>query len=220
MPRKEPISKLEVVGQLEKNPALAIGDFNESKQQDQYFMWVWNIRKLVALTRILYSKEPQWDVPTELMESIVIRNTRDYYDLQKLQTEMLETTKMQRNVNKIRIKEMYKIQTELRERFVKTNMFIKECEEKTELAKNRIAENKKIQSGLDANINKLKVKIVDLTDFKEVLADTVKRMVPYETVIQAVVDKSDVLKSVSDCMARCDALSKVFNFLFAPQNWK
>lgn len=38
MPRKEPISKLEVVGQLEKNPDRAIGDFNESKQQDQYFM--------------------------------------------------------------------------------------------------------------------------------------------------------------------------------------
>lgn len=161
--------------------------------------------------KILPSKEPQWDVPTELMESIVIRNSRHYYDLKNLQTEMLETTKIQRNVNKIRIKEMYKIQQELRERFIKTNMFIKECEDKTEHAKNRIADNKKIQSGLDANINKLKVKIEELTDFKEVLADTVQRMVPYETVIQEVVDKSDVLKSVSDCMARCDALSRFFN---------
>ncbi|KAL5290617.1 CCDC42 family protein [Megaselia abdita] len=192
MPRKEPISKLEVIGQLEKNPDQAIGDFNESKQQEQYFI-----------------KEPQWDVPTELLESIVIRNSRDYYDLKNLQSEMLETTKIQRNVNKIRIKEMSKIQQELRERFVKTNVFIKECEEKTENAKNRIAENKKIQSGLDANINKLKVKIVDLNDFKEVLAGTVKRMIPYETVIQEYVDQSDVLKSVSDCMARSDALMLV-----------
>lgn len=156
----------------------------------------------------IHSKEPQWDVPTELMESIVIRNSREFFDLKKLQNEMLETTKIQRNVNKIRIKEMFKIQQELRERFVKTNVFIKDCEEKTESAKNRIAENKKIQSGFDVNINKLKVKIVELTDFKAVLADTVQKMIPYETVIQEVVDQSDVLKSVSDCMARCDALSK------------
>lgn len=38
MPRKEPIGKLEVIGQLEKNPDQAIGDYIESKQQDQYFM--------------------------------------------------------------------------------------------------------------------------------------------------------------------------------------
>lgn len=192
MPRKEPISKLEVIGQLEKNPNLAVGDYNESKQQDQYFI-----------------KEPQWDVPTELLESIVIRNTRDYYDLKNLQTDMLETTKIQRNINKIRIKEMYKIQQELRERFIKANVFIKDCEDKSELAKNRIAENKKIQSGLDANVNKLKVNISDLRDFKDVLADTVKEMSPYEIVIQEVVDQSDILKSVSDCIARSDALMEV-----------
>lgn len=157
------------------------------------------------------SKEPQWDVPTELMESIVIRNTRDYYDTINLQKEMLETAKMQKNVNKIRIKEMYKIQQELKERFVKTNAFIKECEDKTQIAKNRIAENKKVQSVLDANINQLKVKNEELADFKKVLADTVNGMIPYETVINEVVAQSDVLTSVSDCMARCDALSRSSN---------
>lgn len=146
------------------------------------------------------------------MESIVIRNSRDYYDLKNLQTEMLETAKIQRNVNKIRIKEMHKIQQELRDRFVKTNAFIKECEEKTENAKNRITDNKKIHSVIDANIDKLRAKIVELTDFKDVLADTVKRMIPYETVIQEVVNQSDVLKSVSDCIARSDALSELCVF--------
>lgn len=138
----------------------------------------------------------------------MIRNSRVFYDLKNLQTEMLETTKIQKNINKLRIKEMYKIQQELRERFIKTNAFIKECEDKTEMAKDRIAENKKIQAVLDVNVNQLKVKIEELMSFKDVLADTVQQMIPYETVIQKVVDQSDVLKSVSDCMARCDALSK------------
>lgn len=129
----------------------------------------------------------------------------------QLQNEMANDSKVQHFVNKQRVKDITKCEKELRQQFIDCNTFIKDCEKKKAETLKKIEEEKNVQSVLESRNKKLSDSIEELKEFKSVIDDAVKKLEPYETVIQVVVDKSDILKSVKDCMLRCDALSKIFN---------
>lgn len=125
----------------------------------------------------------------------------------RLQDEMLENSKRQAASNASRIRKLYKIQANLRKRFIEVNSFIKDCDDKKRVAEKKVAEETALQAELAENIQKFKRAISELNEFREVLKSTVDELEPYETVIREVVEKSDIFDSVKDCMDRCDALS-------------
>lgn len=126
----------------------------------------------------------------------------------QLQKEMLKDSKVQQYLNKQRVKEITKAELELRQEFIDCNSFIKDCEQKKKIALSKIEEEKKIQTQLENKISKIEESIKELQDFKVIIKNTVESLEPYEKVIKEVVEKSDIMSSVKDCMLRCDALSK------------
>lgn len=157
----------------------------------------------------IYSRKPPvWDISRDGLELFAIQNEREHNDTVKLQEEMLENAQKQKVVNMKRIKDMYKIQRELREQFINVNNFIRDCEEKKRVAEKKIGDERKMHEQLEQDIEKLIQDIADLEKFEETLTETVKELEPYEKVIKDVVESSDIFKSVNDCMIRCDALSE------------
>ncbi|XP_055378546.1 uncharacterized protein LOC129610161 [Condylostylus longicornis] len=189
MPRRAPTGKLDVIGKLELSPEKACGFYLESKQQDKYFL-----------------KPQQWDNVGDSIELISIKNEREYLAMTKLQREMMESAQRQKILNAHRIEEMYKTQKDLREKFININQFIQECETKRNKAEKKVQMQLKLQQDLKDKINKFQNDIAELTDFRDNLSVIVKEFEPYETVIEEVVAKSGILKSVKECMDRCDAL--------------
>ncbi|XP_053948024.1 kinetochore protein Nuf2-like [Anastrepha obliqua] len=189
MPRLKPTTKIDVIGNLDLSPEKAVGDYIESKQQDAYFV-----------------KPPNWDSAGDSIELLYIRNEREHSAMLRLQDEMLENSKRQAASNANRIRKLYKIQANLRKRFVEVNSFIKDCDDKKRIAEKKVAEETALHAELTENIEKFKSAISELNEFRDVLKTTVNELEPYETVIQEVVEKSELFDSVKDCMDRCDAL--------------
>lgn len=138
----------------------------------------------------------------------MIQNSREHFKMVELQNEMAKNSKVQHYLNKQRVKEITKAEKELRQQFIDCNAFIKDCENKKAKALKEIEEEKKAQAVLQSKNQNLCNSIDELKEFKGIIEDTVDKLEPYEKVIQEVVDKSDILKSVKDCMLRCDALSE------------
>ncbi|TMW39768.1 hypothetical protein DOY81_015152, partial [Sarcophaga bullata] len=151
-------------------------------------------------------KPPNWDSAGDSVELLFIRNEREHETMLHLQGEMLENAKRQSASNASRIRKLYKIQSDLRRRFIEVNSFMKDCNDKKHIAEKKVAEETAMQEEIRKNIKKYKSSIGELSRFREVLKDTVKEFEPYERVLQEVVDKSDIFISVKDCMDRCDAL--------------
>ncbi|XP_067636189.1 cilia- and flagella-associated protein 73-like [Eurosta solidaginis] len=189
MPRLKPTTKIDVIGNLDLSPEKAVGDYIESKQQDTYFV-----------------KPPNWDSAGDSIELLYIRNEREHSIMLRLQEEMLENSKRQAASNASRIRKLYKIQANLRKRFIEVNSFIKDCNDKKRVAEKKVAEEMALHDELAEGIEKFKRAICELDEFREVLKATVDELEPYETVIQEVVEKSEIFDSVKDCMDRCDAL--------------
>ncbi|XP_017470864.1 PREDICTED: kinetochore protein Nuf2-like [Rhagoletis zephyria] len=189
MPRLKPTTKIDVIGNLDLSPEKAVGDYIESKQQNAYFV-----------------KPPNWDSAGDSIELLYIRNEREHSVMLRLQDEMLENSKRQAANNASRIRKLYKIQANLRKRFIEVNSFIKDCDDKKRVAEKKVAEETALHAELAENIQKFKRAIAELNEFREVLKATVDELEPYETVIQEVVEKSEIFDSVKDCMDRCDAL--------------
>lgn len=126
----------------------------------------------------------------------------------RLQEEMLENSKRQAAMNANRTRRLYKIQANLRKRFIEVNSFIKDCLDKKRIAQNKINEESMTHKHLQEQIDHYKNSIAELTKFREQLKETVKEFEPYERVIKEVVEQSDIYVSVKDCMDRCDALSE------------
>lgn len=141
------------------------------------------------------------------IDLLMIQNAREHFKMVQLQDEMAINSKLQNFVNKKRVKDITKAEQELRQHFIDCNTFIKDCEQKQADTLKQIEEEKSAHSVLETKMKNLSNSIDELEGFKGVIADTVKKLEPYETVIKDVVDKSDILKSVKDCMLRCDALS-------------
>lgn len=142
------------------------------------------------------------------IDLLMIQNAREHFKMVQLQNEMAENSKLQNFMNKQRVKDITKAEQELRQQFIDCNTFIKDCEKKKAETIKQIEEENSVLSVLENKIKNLSVSIDELKDFKGVIADTVQKLEPYETVIQEVVKKSDILKSVKDCTTACDALSK------------
>lgn len=137
----------------------------------------------------------------------MIQNSREHFKVVELQNEMAKNSKLQHYVNKQRVKDVTKVEQELRQQFIECNTFIKDCEKKKAESLKKIEEEKNVHLVLETKMKNISESIEELEEFKRVIADTVMELEPYEKVIEEVVEKSDILKSVRDCMLRCDALS-------------
>lgn len=125
----------------------------------------------------------------------------------KLQTEMREKAKLDARLNEKRIDEMYKVQEQLREKFITVNDFIRDCEEKEKSAEQKINAEIKLHEKLESEIDNVKSNKEILTNFYQQLKQTTEEFRPYEQVIEQVVTESKLYKNVKDLIDRCDALS-------------
>ncbi|KAH8377950.1 hypothetical protein KR093_008057 [Drosophila rubida] len=189
MPRTKPTTKLDVLGNLDMRPEEAVADYLMSKQQEQFFM-----------------KPPNGDLAGDSIELMYIRNSREYESMLRLQQKMLDSCKQQSMVNADRVKEMYKTQEHLRNRFIDVNSFIKDCADKKRMAEKAISDETQLHKDLSKDIEQFKTSIDELTTFREALKATVEELQPYEKVLDEVVKVSDIFVSPKDCMDRCDAL--------------
>lgn len=137
-----------------------------------------------------------------------IHNSREHEKMLALQQEMLHNCRLQSEINKHRVKDMYATQEKLRQRFIDVNTFMKDCADKKRLADKRISDEKQLHEELNEDIDRFKTSIRELTAFREALKATVEEFEPYEKVLDDVVKISDIYVSPKDCMDRCDALSR------------
>lgn len=122
---------------------------------------------------------------------------------------MREKAKVDSRLNEKRIDEMYKIQEDLREKFISVNDFIRECEEKKKKAEEKINTEIELHKKMELEIDEIKSNAKILTEFHEQLKKTTEDFRPYENVIDQVVAESKLYKSVKDLIDRCDALSEL-----------
>ncbi|XP_062142457.1 uncharacterized protein LOC133850390 [Drosophila sulfurigaster albostrigata] len=189
MPRTKPTTTLDVLGNLDLKPEEAVGDYLLSKAQQKYFV-----------------KPPNADAAGDSIELMYIHNSREHEMMLRLQQDMLENCKQQSSINSERVKEMYKTQEHLRQRFIDVNSFIKDCSDKKRIAEKAINDETQLHQELSEDIKKFKTSIDELTTFREALKATVEELQPYEKVLDEVVEVSDIFVSPKDCMDRCDAL--------------
>ncbi|KAH8240900.1 hypothetical protein KR026_007376 [Drosophila bipectinata] len=189
MPRVKPTKKVDVLGNLDLRPEEAVGDFLCSKQQDKYFVI-----------------PPNADSAGESIELIYVNNVREHESMLKLQAEMLDNAKRQTKLNSSRVRNMYKVQEQLRSRFIEVNSFIKDCGDKKRTAEKIAAEETIYHKELGEDIESFKSSIDELRAFREALKSTVEEFEPYEKVLDEVVKVSDMFVSPKDCIDRCDTL--------------
>lgn len=189
MPRIKPTTTLDVLGNLDMRPEEAVGDYLMSKVQEKFFV-----------------KPPNQESAGDSIELLYIHNTREHEKMIRLQQDMLDNCKQQSLVNSERVKEMYKTQEKLRQRFIDVNSFIKDCSDKKRLAEKAINDEIQLHEELSKDIKNFKTSIDELTTFREALKATVEELQPYEKVLDEVVKVSDIFVSPKDCMDRCDAL--------------
>ncbi|XP_030377382.1 uncharacterized protein LOC115626223 [Scaptodrosophila lebanonensis] len=189
MPRRNPTKKLDVIGSLDLRPETAVGDYIESKQQEELFI-----------------KPPHQDSAGDSIELLFIANAREHETMLKLQQEMLANAKRQSEINADRVRKMYKTQDRLRKRFIEVNGFIKDCADKKRIAEKAISEETLLHEELIKSSEKYKESIAELKVFRGALKATVEEFKPYEKVLDEVVKVSDIFVSPKDCMDRCDAL--------------
>ncbi|XP_055920227.1 eukaryotic translation initiation factor 3 subunit A-like [Eupeodes corollae] len=190
MPNLKPTTRIDVIGKLDLSPEKEPGFYLESKQQKKFLI-----------------KPPNWDtVGGDSIELLAIQNEREYQSMIKLQQEMLEHAKVQGKLNSKRVEEIYEMQMNLRKRFTEVNDFMKECEEKKRIAEEKIIEEQEKQLEMKGKIEEFQKEIAVLTEFRDIMSETVERFEPYEEIIKEVIDKTEAWSSVKDCTDRCDAL--------------
>ncbi|XP_034666946.1 cilia- and flagella-associated protein 73-like [Drosophila subobscura] len=189
MPRREPTTTIDVVGNLDLRPEQAVGDYRASRQQDKYFV-----------------KPPNWDSAGDSIELLYIQNLRENEAMRELQQEMLQNAKRQSQVSSQRTRKMYKLQERLRKRFIEVNSFLKDCADKKRAADKVIQQERALHVELNRGIDSFKSSIAELKAFRTDLQATVSEFQPYECVLEDIVKVSDIFVSPKDCIERCDAL--------------
>lgn len=114
---------------------------------------------------------------------------------------------IQQKINEKRIDDMNAIQSNLRERFIKVNEFMRECLEKTLRAENQIGSELSQQATLKQEIGEIERDLSELSTFEEKFKEIIKEFQPYEDVFNEVIEASDTFESFEDLMSRSDALS-------------
>lgn len=114
---------------------------------------------------------------------------------------------IQKKINEKRIDDMNETQSNLRERFIQVNEFMRECIEKTVRAENQIAGELAQQEKMKQEIEVIERDLSELSAFEEKFKEVIKEFQPYEDVFNEVIQASDTFQSFEDLMSRCDALS-------------
>lgn len=114
---------------------------------------------------------------------------------------------IQKKINEKRIDDMNETQSNLRERFIQVNEFMRECIEKTVRAENQIEGELAQQEKLKQEIEVIERDLCELSAFEEKFKEIIKEFQPYEDVFNEVIRASDTFQSFEDLMSRCDALS-------------
>lgn len=162
----------------------------------------------------IFSKQPYWDIAREGLELSSIKNEKQYVEMTKLQEKLRENGKINEKLNEKRIQDLYKIQNELREKFIHVNDFIRDCEEKESNAEKKMKIESDRQKEIKKEINKITNDLEILTDFHEKLKCTVNEFSVYKDIIDKIVDESELYRNPKDLIVRCDALSKLTLLLF------
>lgn len=132
------------------------------------------------------------------------------------QEAMRRQAKANTLANEKRIKEIFRMDREMRERFIAVNDFIRDCEEKEHVAEGKIVVERGIHESIQTEVATINESMGVLEEFLRRLTATVEEFEPYERVIEEVVAESELYKNVKDMIDRCDALSKLpeFNIIF------
>lgn len=161
----------------------------------------------MGFSRSLCSKKPCWDVPREGLQHEAIENEREFVEMSTQQEVFQKKAAIQKKINEKRIDDMNETQSNLRERFIQVNEFMRECIEKTVRAENQIEGELAQQEKLKQEIEVIERDLSELSAFEEKFKEIIKEFQPYEDVFNEVIRASDTFQSFEDLMSRCDALS-------------
>lgn len=169
-----------------------------------------------TLNNFSKSIEPEWDVqPVDNIIMKKVLSDRKNAEVIEQQERMHEEAKIKGRRNKKRLKEIRKMQKDLRQKFIETNDFINECEQKECEADKKIAAEMEIQKKLQNDIEDYQERIRKLTEYHdEQLKPAIKELSIYEDVLQEVVDDMDLFESKEDFLDRVEALCKPFLHCF------
>lgn len=136
-----------------------------------------------------------------------ILHDRNNAEILEQQKKMREEAKVNAKRNKKRIAEVRKMQEDLRQKFIESNNFVCECEEKESEILKKIAVEEEIGNKLQKDIDDMEKRIKDLNDFHEnTFKPAIEELSVYEDVLDKVVDEMDLFKSKEDFLDRCDSL--------------
>lgn len=107
---------------------------------------------------------------------------------------------------KKRTEKVCQSQNEMRQKFIESSDFIRECNAKAKRAAQQIDEETCVGRQLDAEITELETKIDRLTEFHDRFRSAIMDLQPYEEMLDEVVDRMDLFDSKQDLLNRCDAL--------------
>lgn len=124
------------------------------------------------------------------------------------QQKMREQAKINGKLNAKRIEKIRKMQQNLREKFIESNEFIRECNDKELCAQKRIDNETELQKQLQDDIDAVTKKTGDLRKFHDELKSAIAELKPYEEVLDQVVDEMELFTSKRDLLDRCDAIRK------------
>lgn len=134
-------------------------------------------------------------------------NERESEEVIQQQEKMREQAKVNGKRNDKRIDDLRKMQADLREKFIESNNFARECHEKEYSLDKQIEAERKIQEKLEAEIKDYEERTKNLEDFHEnKFKPAIEEMKVYEDVLQEVVDQMDLFKSKEDFLDRCEAI--------------
>ncbi|KAG5679017.1 hypothetical protein PVAND_008621 [Polypedilum vanderplanki] len=188
MPRTKPTLKLGVYGSFDINPEQAVTSFFESKQQDE-----------------LYFKKPLWDVPREGLQHEAIENEREFLEMSSQQEIFKRKAAIQKKINERRIEDMHHTQEKLREKFIDTNSFLKECSNKLERTDGEIAKELAKQKIYKEEIEVFEKDKKKLAAFELKFKEVVKDFEIYVDVFSEVIENSDY-ESFDDLTMNIDSL--------------
>lgn len=154
------------------------------------------------------SKEPYWDVARDGIEAAANQTEREHTDMLRLQEAMREQLKTETVVNEHRVRDIFRLDKEMRNKFIAVNDFIRDCEDKELMAEQKIEIESQGHKKIRAELAVIDESLGVLEEFLKTLTATVAEFEPYERVIDEVVQESELYKNVKDLMDRCDALSE------------
>lgn len=163
----------------------------------------------------MYRKLPEWDVAADNITMKAIQQARSHDEIIQQQDKMRSEAKENAKQNKKRIEEVRKMQEELRQKFIKANNFICQCERKEAIVTNKIAEKEEQIEKLQKEYDEFKEKYEKTRDWHEnEFLPALKELQVFEDMLEEVVRESDLFEDKEDFLDRCKALCEYRTFWF------